>query len=96
MRHGPDRGQLKVLADDVFVLSPLDGALDDVVLLDDSVLVSDEVFSLADESGLRLSVTYQPEPLKMMPAGYKTRLVGPPQVGQTVIGSSTMRWRTSK
>ena len=46
---------------------------------------------LDDESLFRLSVTYQPEPLKMIPTGWNTRLVGPPQVGQTLIGSSSTR-----
>ena len=44
----------------------------------------------------RLSVTYQPEPLKMIPTGCITRRTVPPQVGQTEIGSSVIFWRTSK
>jgi hypothetical protein len=39
-------------------------------------------------SPFRLSVTYQPEPLKIMPTGWMTRRHAPPQVGQTLIGSS--------
>jgi hypothetical protein len=48
---------------------------------------------------LRLSVTYQPEPLKMTPTGCNTRRVSPPQFGHTRMGSSlndcslSNRWR---
>src|SRR5205814_9646674 len=48
------------------------------------------------DSPLRLSVLYHPEPLKMIPTGWKTRRVVPPQLGQTKIGSSTTRCRISK
>ena len=34
------------------------------------------------------SVTYQPEPLKMIPAGWSRRRISPPQDGQTFSGSS--------
>src|SRR5437899_43823 len=69
------------------------------------VPVSDEPFSaplfsvlpvVGADSLLRLSVLYQPEPLKMIPTGWKSRRVVPPQVGQTEIGSSTTRCRISK
>jgi len=43
----------------------------------------------AGSDGLGLeSVTYQPEPLKMMPAGYSSRRMSPPQEGQILSGSS--------
>ena len=46
---------------------------------------------------LRLSVMYQPEPLKIMPTGCKTRRTGPPpQFSHTVSGSEVMDWSFSK
>lgn len=59
------------------------------------VFSDDDAVVLDDESLFRLSVTYQPDPLKMIPTGWNTRLVEPPQVGQTLIGSSSTRWRIS-
>ena len=100
------RGQVVVvLAVDLLPVSELDP--DDVEGLVDGVsflfsdLVSDLVVSLVEDvvdaaSDLRLSVMYQPDPLKMIPAGKSTRLVAPPHAGHTVIGSSVIRWRTSK
>jgi len=63
---------------------------DDSLLPDDSLLLDDslvDVFSLLAPSSattvallvLRLSVTYQPEPLKTMPTGWKTRRTAPAQ-----------------
>lgn len=97
------RGQVVVvLAVDLLPVSELDpddvdGLVDGVSFLA-SDLVSDLVVSLVEDvvdaaSDLRLSVMYQPDPLKMIPAGKSTRLVVPPHVGHTVIGSSVMRWR---
>jgi hypothetical protein len=43
----------------------------------------------------RLSVLYQPEPLKMTPAGYSTRRTVAPHWRQSVIGASLKLWRTS-
>lgn len=37
---------------------------------------------------LRLSVTYQPDPLKTIPTGCGTRWMGPPHSEQVVSGSS--------
>lgn len=47
------------------------------VLLADGVLLS-----------LRLSVIYQPEPLKTIPTGWKTRRTDPEQEGQVCNGAS--------
>lgn len=64
-------------------------------LLPGVVLVAAGVF-------LRLSVMYQPEPLKITPTGCSTRRVSPPQLGQTRIGSSLIdcnfskRWRQAR
>jgi hypothetical protein len=43
------------------------------------------------EVDLRLSVMYQPEPLKTIPAGKSTRRTLPPQRGHSVIGASANR-----
>lgn len=43
----------------------------------------------------RLSVLYHPVPLKMTPAGYRTRRTVAPHWGQSVIGASLNAWRTS-
>lgn len=43
----------------------------------------------------RESVEYQPDPLKMIPAGYRSRRMSPPQVGQTFSGSSLKCCRRS-
>jgi hypothetical protein len=51
--------------------------------------------SVGLESGRRLSVRYQPEPLKITPTGWITLRVCPPQVGHSRTGSSAMRWRRS-
>jgi hypothetical protein len=47
------------------------------------------------ETPFRLSVMYQPEPLKIIPTGWMTRRQGPPQLGQTCTGSSVTFWRRS-
>lgn len=44
---------------------------------------------------LRLSVMYQPEPLKTMPTGWKTRRTAPAQDGQVRSGSSLKDWNCS-
>ena len=87
-----------MLAVDLLPLSELDPA--EVVFVGEvSFLPSELPESLVEGaeavSDLRLSVIYQPEPLKTIPGGKSTRLVTPPQEGQTVIGSSLTRWRTS-
>jgi hypothetical protein len=65
-----------------------------------ALLVSVPDFSAVDVvdevSGLRLSVTYQPEPLKMIPTGWNTRRTDPPHSGQVVSGASAKLWRASK
>jgi hypothetical protein len=48
------------------------------------------------EPPLRLSVMYQPEPLKIIPTGWMTLRQGPPQLGQACTGSSVTFWRRSK
>src|SRR6185436_14675714 len=44
---------------------------------------------------LRLSVIYQPEPLKTMPTGWKTRRTAPAQAGHVRSGSSLKDWNCS-
>jgi hypothetical protein len=68
-------GFVSVLAPDESLLSPLLAVVD--------------VVSLG--AGFRLSVTYQPEPLKTMPAGNNTRRTGPPHSGQSVSAGSENR-----
>ena len=67
--------------------APLD---DEVVDADELALLDRELEELEVGSVGRgfESVTYQPEPLKMIPAGKRTRRNSPPQVGQTLSGSS--------
>ena len=48
----------------------------------------DDVLLECDAEPLRLSVAYQPEPLKITPAGYSTRRTLAPHLGQSLIGSS--------
>lgn len=70
-----------------FVEEPLDvEEVLDVLLEDDDRL--DECDSDGSEGRGLESVTYQPEPLKMIPAGYSTRRTSAPQDGQTFSGSS--------
>ncbi|NOK58271.1 MAG: hypothetical protein GFH27_549279n77 [Chloroflexi bacterium AL-W] len=54
------------------------------VLLADGVLLS-----------LRLSVIYQPEPLKTIPTGWKTRRTDPEHAGQVCKGASLNDWNCS-
>jgi hypothetical protein len=56
----------------------------------DLVLVSE----LSEGRGFE-SVTYQPDPLKMIPAGWSRRRMSPPHDGQTLSGSSPNFWRRS-
>ena len=65
---------------------------DDEELLEE--LLEELVSTGSDGLGLE-SVTYQPEPLKMMPAGWSSRRTEPPQDGQILSGSSLKRWRNS-
>jgi len=68
----------------VSLVAALVFAFDDSLLLDDALV---DVLSLLAPSSaptvallvLRLSVTYQPEPLKTMPTGWKTRRTAPAQ-----------------
>lgn len=64
--------------------------------------LSPELFSDPSEEDLagdflasRLSLTYQPEPLKTMPTGCGTRRIGPPHSGHSVKGSSANFWKKS-
>src|SRR5262245_49648024 len=73
------------------------------LLADDSLVVVVFVSLLALESSLataalvalRLSVIYQPEPLKTMPTGWKTRRTAPVQAGHVRSGSSLKDWNCS-
>ena len=69
----------------VEVLLDVEEALE-VLLVEDEEL--DELDSDGSEGRGLESVTYQPEPLKMMPAGWSRRRISPPQDGQTFNGSS--------
>jgi hypothetical protein len=60
------------------------------LLLDDEAALSE----LLEEG--RLSVMYQPEPLKMIGGGLTTRRTACPVSGQTASASSWNPWRTSK
>ncbi len=73
---------------DVFSLLPSD--LVSLSDLDDCAepLDPDELVELLAPEDLRLSVIYQPEPLKIIPAGCKTLWTGLPQIMQVLIGSS--------
>lgn len=69
--------------------------LDSALLVDElagSVLPAfASAFSAAsDVSGLRESLTYQPEPLNTIPTGYNRRFTLPEHSGQMRIGSSFM------
>jgi hypothetical protein len=60
-------------------------AVDSVLELE--VEPDDELLE-CDAEPLRLSVTYQPDPLKITPAGYSTRRTLAPHSGQSLIGAS--------
>jgi hypothetical protein len=49
------------------------------------------VLAVVDEVALRLSLMYQPLPLKTTPTGWNTRRIAWPQSGQVVRGSSENR-----
>jgi hypothetical protein len=83
-------------------------SLDDVLLAAESALVVSLFVSvlasaLAAESSLvtlallllRLSVIYQPEPLKTMPTGWNTRRTAPAHLGHVRSGSSLKDWNCS-
>ena len=61
------------------------GAVDSVLELEEE---ADDELLECDAEPLRLSVTYQPDPLKITPAGYNTRRTLAPHSGQSLIGSS--------
>ncbi len=71
--------------------------VDSLLLLDDSDadVLDDEPLSLVLGVG-RLSVLYQPEPLKMMPAGESSRRAGWPHSTHSRSGSSWKLCRRSK
>lgn len=70
-------------------------AVDSVLELDEESDDLDELL-VCDAEPERLSVAYQPDPLKMTPAGYSTRRTLAPHWGQSVSGLSLKLWRTSK
>jgi hypothetical protein len=72
------------------VLSLDDGAGGLLVESDD-----DELEPESDDPLLRESLMYQPVPLNTMPGACMTRLMTPPQDGQTVNGSSENFWNCS-
>jgi hypothetical protein len=59
-----------------------------VLEVDEESEDDDDVLLECDAEPLRLSVAYQPEPLKITPAGYSTRRTLAPHSGQSLIGSS--------
>jgi len=64
-------------------------AVDFSLLAEESSLVTLALFVL------RLSVIYQPEPLKTMPTGWNTRRTALAQLGHVRSGSSLKDWNCS-
>jgi hypothetical protein len=75
--------------DDFSPPSPPDFVADDSEVFSDVVLAGVSLVPVV-VSLFRLSVMYQPDPLKTIPTGWNTFRHGPPHVGQVRIGSSSI------
>jgi hypothetical protein len=94
----PDSLFLPVLPEslELELLSDLLSAFVSVFESEDAEELAGELELLSDDEPVRLSVMYQPEPLKTTPAGKSTLRTEPPHSGHSLTGGSANFWKRSK